>query len=175
STPRGCRGPRRSASAPAPRRTLPERPLRPGRSRRSRGSRSRPLFRIRAGRGGRRDPRSVLRLLDDRPDLDRAEAGSRDPGRRLDRLVEVLAFDQEVSPQLLLRLGERSVGAERLVAPNAYRRGRPRGVELVAPAHPALLGEPGRVLVVLLVHRLSLLGAGRLPRVLVAVDQQHVF
>src|SRR2546427_1849883 len=64
----------------------------------------------------RRPPRSTLFPYttlfrsNDRPDLDRAATGHRNPRGDGNRLVEIAGIDQEVAAQLLLGLRERTVG-----------------------------------------------------------------
>jgi hypothetical protein len=53
-------------------------------------------------------------MLDEGPNLDRAVLRARDLRRVRDRLVDVGAVEQVVPAELLLRLGERAVGDERL-------------------------------------------------------------
>ena len=55
--------------------------------------------------------------LDDRPDLDGAPAGHRDPRGDGDRLVEILGFDHEKAAQLFPRLRKGTVGHEPPDAP----------------------------------------------------------
>ncbi len=65
--------------------------------------------------------------LQDRPDLDRAVPGARDPGGDRDRRVEVGRVDQVEAAEGLLRLRERTVGREDVaVADPDGRRGRRR-------------------------------------------------
>src|SRR3989475_2183875 len=79
----------------------------------------------------RRPPRSTLFPYttlfrsNDRPDLDRAATGHRNPRGDGNRLVEIAGIDQEVAAQLLLGLRERTVGHHpfALAYPDAGRRG----------------------------------------------------
>src|SRR6266545_2893906 len=111
--------------------------------------------------------------LHHRADLDRAVARPRDPGRDLDRLVEVLAVDQVVAAELLLGLGEGPVGGERLAAADLHG-GRGAGrLERLAALHQAAVDDVlGELVVGLVLGRALGLGEAGL---LVAVDQQRVF
>src|SRR5262252_6512738 len=66
--------------------------------------------------GPRRDsPRQTasvtrVRQFPDRPDLDDSDARRGEPRSYGTGLVHVLGIDEEESPQLLLRLGERAIG-----------------------------------------------------------------
>src|SRR5574341_1074376 len=66
---------------------------------------------------------SVLRHCDvsppNGPNLDRSPLGRRNPRRDLDRVVQVLGFDEEVAPELLFGLRERPVGGRELAVANA--------------------------------------------------------
>src|SRR5262249_7177257 len=105
---------------------------------------------------------------------DRPEPRARDPRRRLDRVVQALAFDQVVSPELLLRLGEGAIGDESVAFPQAHRGGRLGRLQGVPAEEPALLLEPARVLRVLLVELSRLLLAQARQELLVVVDHEQV-
>src|SRR5262249_7590083 len=111
---------------------------------------------------------------DDRPHLDRAVLRARDAGGDRKRLVGILRVDQVVAAELLLRLGERAVGDERLTVPHADGRRRPGRLQRIARDHvSALLDRLGESHVG--GHDLVLLVLGcALPAVLVAVDQTQV-
>ena len=74
----------------------------------------------------RRSPPPSPPEVPDRPDLDRAVPGGRDPRRELDRLVEVAGLDEVEAAEGLLGLGERAVGRDRLAVLDPDRR-RARG------------------------------------------------
>src|SRR4029453_9451285 len=112
--------------------------------------------------------------LHDRPDLDRPAPDVRDAGRDLDSLVQVLCLDHVEAAELLLGLGERPVGGQRLAV--AHPHGGSRGgrlqrlAGLVDAAVDDVLGE-GHVLLELgLRGLLGLVG----PVLLAGVDQQRV-
>src|SRR2546430_5272377 len=112
-----------------------------------------------------------VRYVNDRPDLDRAATGHRNPRGDGNRRVEIAGIDQEVAAQLVLGLRERTVGHHpfALAYPDAGRRGGrlergggdilARGTELV------------RQLCGLAVTPLPL---ALTQGLLVEVDQQHV-
>src|SRR2546427_3768133 len=83
----------------------------------------------------RRPPRSTLFPYttlfrsNDRPDLDRAATGHRNPRGDGNRLVEIGRIDQEVAAQLLLGLRERTVGHHPLALAHPDGRGRRGGLE----------------------------------------------
>src|SRR5215213_9519495 len=61
--------------------------------------------------------------VDYRPDLDCAARGTGDLRRPLDGLVKVRGLDHVEAAELFLRLGERTVGDERLPVSHAHARG----------------------------------------------------
>src|SRR6185437_13827700 len=69
----------------------------------------------------------------DGPYFYRAELGAWNSGGNLQRVVQILGFDQIVSAELLLGFGERTVGGDGLPVANTYRGGRRRRLERVAP------------------------------------------
>src|SRR5918993_3791374 len=131
----GCAESRRAASARPRSRTRPVPRPRRARSRRERGSGWRRPVPIPLGRGTRRS-------LGDRADLDRAGRDERDALRDFDRLVEVLAVDEEVPADLLLRLGEWAVSHRRLAFAHAHDARAARVVELEPVELDPLLAGP---------------------------------
>ena len=65
---------------------------------------------------------SAAQHLPDRPHFDRPEPRAGDLRRDLDRLVEILAVDDVVAADLLLGLGERTVGGEHLAVAHPHGR-----------------------------------------------------
>src|SRR5581483_8517904 len=158
------------ASALRRSRTPPGRRPRRGRSRRARGSGSRPRARTPPGlpaRPGLRLPRGDRHH---RPHLDGAVLRARAARRDLERLVECLDLDQIEAAELLLRLGERAVGDQRLAVADTHGRGRRRRLE--RRAFYRLVADR--------VAELEVLAEDRVPRLLarygglVVVDQEHV-
>src|SRR5215204_1512682 len=119
--------------------------------------------------------RLVLRQAGDlhhRPNLDRAPAHPRDASGDLDRLVEICGVDQVVTSELFARLGKRTVGYQPLAVAYADAGRRRRQVKWGgAEILPAGI-EVSRDARGLHVALLSLVCVERL---LVTVDQQHVF
>src|SRR5262245_34981136 len=108
-------------------------------------------------------------------DLDR-EAGPQQwmVRHELEHLVEVLGVQDGVAGQLLLGLGERAVGDERLATLQTHRRRRARALQPFA-AQVEAAGPPGLAVVDGPLHDRLLLGLReRIPPLLVLVDQQHV-
>src|SRR5256886_3086958 len=92
--------------------------------------------------------------LHDRPYLYGAPGARRGNARgQLDRGVEVVGLVEVVAAELLLGLGERAVGGQRLAVLDAHGGGRRRGLQLVAAHHARglrdrhVLGEDGLLLV----------------------------
>src|SRR5918995_6518308 len=83
--------------------------------------------------------------LDDRPQLDGAALHDWDLRRKADRLIEILTVEHEEPAQLLLRLGVRAVGDDRLPFPHTHRLGGGRLLELLSvdQMRPELLEERG--------------------------------
>src|SRR5580698_3990056 len=67
--------------------------------------------------------------FDHRPDFDGSLAGARNPARNLDRFVEMLGLDQEITAELLPRFGERSVGHRPLAVADAHAGRRRHGMQ----------------------------------------------
>src|SRR5579859_718980 len=110
-------------------------------------------------------------MLDERPDLDRAE---RRPGlRHRDRLVEVLDVDERVPADGLLRLAERAVGHGDLPVALADGGRGIRGLELLAAGDLAARGVLFEPLPDARVGRLDL-GRARVPARIVADEHEHV-
>src|SRR4029453_124051 len=179
---RGCRGSRVRATRASPVRRRPGPRPRRGRSRPGPGSGWRPLAPARLGTGGRRRRRS--RSLHRRPallgvdgdgwDLDGPGGAPRQPGARLDRLVEILAVHEVVPAELLLGFGEWPVGRDRLAVPYP-NRGRVRGWVGRVPGEVVALVLQELGVVHPLLHVFGLLLGGRAaPRRLIPVDQQDV-
>ncbi len=95
-------------------------------------------------------------------------------GRDLDRLVEVLAVDDEVAAQLLLGLGERAVGGEHLGVAHADRGGVGHRAEALAALQHAALGHGLAPFAVRGEGRRVLVGRDGGAGALVARNQQQV-
>src|SRR6266581_4299710 len=91
--------------------------------------------------------RSGCSLRRERPDLNGAVPGRGVRARDPEGLLQVRAFDDVEAGDLLLRLGERAVGDEKLTVARAYRRGVPRRLQVIPlQVHAAGDGvvQPGR-------------------------------
>jgi len=91
----------------------------------------------------------------------------------MDGIVEIRCFDQVVSAELFLRLGERAVGGRDLSVPDAHGRGRIRRLEGIAAKHVTALLDLLSEREVLLGHGNSLPGVSR-GGLVVLVDQAQV-
>ena len=99
----------------------------------------------------------------------------RDPRGPLDRLVERLDVDQVVAAEHFLRLRERPVADDRVAVPDAGRVvAVPTGWSSSPPTSFPAACEVARQRRVPRVERLLLVLGTRIPRGLVAVDQEHV-
>src|SRR5689334_16771048 len=72
---------------------------------------------------------SIHLQLAHRPYLDAADARGRDPGGEVDRLVQVAGVDQVEARELLLGLGERTVGERQPAVADAHGGGGLDGLE----------------------------------------------
>src|SRR5688500_8580240 len=112
------------------------------------------------------------RDLGDRTHFDGAAPGHGDARRDRDGLVQVRGVDQEEAAQLLARLGKGAVGHEPLALAHPYarrRRGRVQGRRRHELACRVELARQLRGL------HITLLALGSVERLLVPVNQQHVF
>src|SRR5213593_1019285 len=126
------------------------------------------------GRQRARD-RLLWRAHPNGPHLDRvAPAQQRVAGRDRERLVEVLDFDDAVAAQLLLGLGERAIGRDRLAVLQPHGRGGAGQVQRIAGLKDAVPSEALAELDSLVVDRLPFLLRHLSPQLLVPVHEQHV-
>src|SRR5215207_7195644 len=167
----GGAGCHRAARSSAHARRPPGRNPRQGPSRRWCGSGSPRCGPTPHGRPWRSPPGLRLSSLPERPHLDRPVPGDGVPGRHLDRLVEVGAFDQVVAAHLLPGLGEGTVGEQYLLTAHTYGGGvAARPEARTTPQQPPTvhLLEPGEALRIG-PHLFRILHGG-----LVLADHQHV-
>src|SRR5437016_517650 len=83
-----------------------------------------------AGGPSSRRYRNVAADVDDGSHLDRRDgAGAHEAARDRDRVIEILRLDDGVSPELLARFGERTVGEQTPSVAVANRRRRAGGMQ----------------------------------------------
>src|SRR5687768_15831644 len=116
-------------------------------------------------------PCLLFRELDDRPDLDAADAGRRNLRGDLDGIVEVARLDEIIPAELFLRLGEGPIGRRELAVPDADRRCGRNGLQRLASDVVAALLDAVGEREILAHEGITLALRHRFDLLLVVVDQ----
>src|SRR4029077_16893326 len=128
---------------------------------------------VRSGHALKRSGRNPL-PHHQRTDLDRAQAGRRNPRRNCHRVIQIFRLDQVEAAQLFLGLRERSIGDQFLTIAHPDRGRLRHRMQLAArEVVPALLDALGQLTILL--HHFALLGFVEFsPLALLVVDQKQI-